>query len=41
MKKKIIDPSRGRHVQARFGWVAHRLICHRLLTGRSSEAWAV
>lgn len=41
MKKKIIDPSRIRLVPAQFSWVDHRLVRHRLLTGRSSEAWAL
>lgn len=41
MKKKIIDPSRIRRVPAQFSWVDHRLIRHRLLAGRSSQAWAL
>lgn len=41
MKKKIIDPSRIRRVPAQFSWVDHRLIRHRLLSGRSSQAWAL
>lgn len=41
MKKKIIDPSRIRRVPAQFSWVDHRLIRHQLLTGCSSQAWAL
>lgn len=41
MKKKIIDPSRIRRIPAQFSWVDHRLIRHRLLSGRSSQAWAL
>ena len=41
MKKKIIDPSRIRRVPPQFSWVDHRLIRQRLLSGRSSEAWAL
>lgn len=41
MKKKILDHSRVRRVPARFSWVDHRLIRHRLLSGRSSQAWAL
>jgi hypothetical protein len=41
MKKKIIDRTRIRRVPAQFSWVDHRLIRHRLLAGRSSQAWAL
>lgn len=41
MKKKIIDPSRIRRIPAQFSWVDHRLIRRRLLSGRSSQAWAL
>lgn len=41
MKKKIIDSSRIRRIPAQFSWVDHRLIRHRLLSGRSSQAWAL
>jgi hypothetical protein len=41
MKKKIIDRTRLRRVPAQFSWVDHRLIRHRLLSGRSSQAWAL
>lgn len=41
MKKKIIDRSRVRRVPAQFSWVDHRLTRHRLLTGASTQAWAL
>jgi ubiquinone/menaquinone biosynthesis C-methylase UbiE len=41
MKKKIIDPSRIRRIPSQFSWVDHRLIRHRRLSGRSSQAWAL
>jgi hypothetical protein len=41
MKKKIIDHTRVRRVPAQFSWVDHRLIRHRLLSGSSSQAWAL
>jgi hypothetical protein len=41
MKKKIIDRTRIRRVPPQFSWVDHRLIRYRLLSGRSSQAWAL
>lgn len=41
MKKRILDPSRLRRVPTQFSWVDHRLIRHQLLTGCSSQAWAL
>lgn len=41
MKKKIIDRTRIRRVPTQFSWVDHRLIRNRLLSGRSSQAWAL
>ena len=41
MQKHILDPKRLRRVPARFSWVDHRLIGHRLLSGADSAAWAL
>ena len=41
MQKHILDPKRLRRVPARFSWVDHRLIGHRLLCGADSAAWAL
>jgi hypothetical protein len=41
MQKHILDPKRLRRVPARFSWVDHRLISHRLLCGADSSAWAL
>lgn len=41
MQKKLIDRARRRRVPAQFSWVDHRLIRRRLLSGRSSLAWAL
>ncbi len=41
MQKHILDPKRLRRVPARFSWVDHRLIRHRLLRGADSAAWAL
>ncbi|WP_162027910.1 MULTISPECIES: hypothetical protein [unclassified Lentimonas] len=41
MQKHPLDSKRLRRVPAQFSWVDHRLVRGRLLSGTSTEAWAL